>query len=82
MESWGTWFRQNFGLILLFLLVLVMLGFLLHLTHDKADAGTLSWGREQTSLVLGAFLGLVTGVGAGVAIGQRMAAKAAEEPKQ
>ncbi len=61
MESWSQWCRANAGLLVLFSLVVLMLGFMLHVSHDKADAGMLSWGREQTSLVLGALLGLITG---------------------
>lgn len=61
MDGWGQWIRTNSGLLLLFILVLIMFGMLLHLSHDQADATTVGWGREQTSLVLGGFLGLVTG---------------------
>lgn len=61
METWGQWVRSNAGMLVLFALVLVMLGFLLHVSHDRGDASVLSWGREQTSLVLGGLLGLITG---------------------
>lgn len=60
-ETWGQWARQSVGILLLFVLVLVMLGVLVHMSHDGRDMQTLGWAREQASLVLGGFLGLVTG---------------------
>ena len=53
--------RQNFDKLLLASLLLVMLGVIVHMTHDHADAGNVSWAREQSGTVLGALITLVTG---------------------
>ena len=53
--------KNHIGHLTLFILVLVMLGFLLHVSHHNSDATTVGWAKEQTSLVLGGLLGLVTG---------------------
>ncbi len=60
-ETWGQFIRGNVGLFILSTMVLVMLGFMLHVSHDHADTNMLSWSREQGSLVLGALLGMITG---------------------
>lgn len=59
-SDWGEFFRAHFMTILLFLLILVMLGVVLHVTHHTGDDGNVAWAREQATGVIGAFLGLIT----------------------
>jgi hypothetical protein len=47
-----------------------MIFVVLHMSHDSSDAASLSWGREQTSLILGGFLGMTTGVKIGFEAGR------------
>jgi hypothetical protein len=42
----------------------------LHMTHEKVDIDNIHWAREITGEVLGALLGLVTGVRIGQALSQ------------
>lgn len=60
-DSWGQILRANFDKLLLFVLLLIMLAVVLHLTHGQSDASNIAWGREQSGTVLGALLGLITG---------------------
>jgi hypothetical protein len=61
IESWAQWLRHHIDKFLLLVLVLVMLGVVLHVSHDQADKDLLHWAREMTGTVLGALIGLITG---------------------
>ena len=57
---WFTLFRENFDKLLL--LALIGLFTAMHLARSQSvDATTLSWGRDQITLIIGTFLGLVGG---------------------
>jgi hypothetical protein len=60
LETWASWFRQNFDKILLFTAWIITLSYCAFLIASR-DASTIAWGREMAGTVLGAFLGLVTG---------------------
>jgi hypothetical protein len=54
--------KEHFDKLLLTFLFLVMVMVTLHMAHHMdADAGDVSWGREQANLIAGALLGLITG---------------------
>ena len=52
---------EHFDKLLLTGLFLVLVGIVVHMTHDGRDVAALNWAREQASLIIGALLGLITG---------------------
>jgi hypothetical protein len=78
METWGQWFRRrideawefgasHFNILLLFSWVVFMLFYVLHVSHHENDAEMLNWSREVTAGVIGALLGMLTGMGMNLA---------------
>ena len=57
--KWFTLFRDNFDKLLL--LALIGMFTAMHLFRSAVDPTTMSWGRDQITLVIGTFLGLVGG---------------------
>lgn len=53
--------HQHFDKLLLVGLFVYMTLVLLHMSHDSMDAADVSWAREQSNLIIGALLGLITG---------------------
>lgn len=49
-----------------------MLFFVLHIAHHDADKDLLAWSREVTAGVIGALLGLLTGMKVGVDLARRV----------
>lgn len=54
-------FSDHFDKLLLTALFLVLMGIILHVSHDGRDAMDVGWAREQANLITGALLGLITG---------------------
>ena len=69
-QSWGCWFKDNSDKFLLAAITLSCYMGVLHMTHEKVDIDNIHWAREITGEVLGALLGLVTGVRIGQAMSQ------------
>lgn len=69
-QSWGCWFKDNSDKFLLATIALSCYMGVLHMTHEKVDIDNIHWAREITGEVLGALLGLVTGVRIGQALSQ------------
>lgn len=53
--------HHHFDKLLLTALFVYMTMLLLHMSHDLVDAADVSWAREQSNLIIGALLGLITG---------------------
>lgn len=53
--------ENHFDKLLLASLFVYMTVVLLHMSHDSSDAADVSWAREQSNLIVGALLGLITG---------------------
>lgn len=65
----SDWFKQNSHALILLALVCIMLVYSLHVMHAKdVDATTMAWCRENTGLVLGGLLTLLTGAAKSVSI--------------
>lgn len=54
--------RRDFDKLLLTSVFLLLVGLVVHMSHDNQDASIINWAREQAGTVLGALLGLITGV--------------------
>lgn len=50
--------KSKFDNLLLFILIMLMLIVLLHVTHDKGDDALVAWLEQALTTVLGAFIGL------------------------
>ena len=42
METWAQWFRGNFDKLLLFFLLLILIGLVLHMAHHQLDKNMVS----------------------------------------
>ena len=51
---------EHFDKLLLTGLFLVLVGIVVHMTHDGRDVAALNWAREQASIIIGSLLGLIT----------------------
>lgn len=72
--------KDNFDKLLLVSVFLVLVGMVVHFSHDGRDAAVIAWGREQAGTVLGALLGLITG--AVLRNGNKHQPPPAEPPKE
>ena len=76
MGAWLEFLERHFNTLLLAAMGLGAWYGTLHLMNMKGmDPSNVAWAREQTSTILGALLGLLTGDKVGVAVGQAIAAK-------
>ncbi len=58
----GCWIRDNTSIVIMFGLVLVFLGFALHIAHAAdVDVETLRWARDKLGEVLIALVALLQG---------------------
>lgn len=75
-ESWPQWIRRrideswdffsdHFTVFLLFSWTVGMLFYVLHIAHHDPDKELLGWAREVTAGVIGALLGMLTGMKVG-----------------
>ena len=55
-DFWKTWFKDNFHIVVLFLLFLVLLTMTLYLAHVGVKPENLDWAKEQIAAVLGALV--------------------------
>lgn len=61
MTNWAVWARTNFNVMLLTVILVGLLLFTLHMSHDSMDREMVAWGREECAAVLGALLLALTG---------------------
>ncbi len=54
----GDFFKSKFDNLSLLLLLFVMMGVLLHMSHDKADTDLVAWLEQALTTALGAYIGL------------------------
>jgi hypothetical protein len=52
--------QDNLDKLILFVLFLILLATVIHMTHHQIDNAIVAWGREQTGIILGALLGMIT----------------------
>ncbi len=54
----GDFFKSKFDNLSLLVLLFVMMGVLLHMSHDKVDADLVAWLEQALTTALGAYIGL------------------------